>query len=67
MRKIEKAYFLLGITLALVSAVLMFNGRLLGEDVTGFARVLGIVAICLIASGPGVLRRKKEISQELSC
>ncbi len=57
MTMIKKASFILGIILALSAAFLMFNGSILGEDVTGPALVLGIVAIGLIASG-------KEGSQE---
>ena len=57
MKTVEKVYFALGITLALISAFLMFNGHVLGEDVTGPAMVLGIIAIGRIASSPGIQRR----------
>ena len=61
MKKSEKALWIIGIFLALVAALLMFNGNLLGEDTTGIARVLGIVAIGFIASeSKGIRKKTKE-------
>jgi hypothetical protein len=50
MNKIEKAYFLIGVTMLVVAAILMINGHILGDSTTGFAQVLGITGICLVGS-----------------
>lgn len=51
--KQKKAFFaqwITGIVLALIAAILMFNGDILGEDSTGISTVLGIIGISLIAT-----------------
>ena len=44
------AQFLIGIVLALVAAIFMFDGDILGEKTTGISTVMGIVGISLIAT-----------------
>jgi hypothetical protein len=51
MNKIEKAYFLIGVTMLVVAAVLMIYGHILGDSTTGLARVLLITGICFVGSG----------------
>jgi len=49
----KKAFFaqwIIGIVLALVAAVFMFDGDVLGENTTAISTVLGIIGICLIAT-----------------
>jgi drug/metabolite transporter (DMT)-like permease len=49
----KKAFFaqwIIGIVLALVAAIFMFDGDILGENTTDIATVLGIIGICLIAT-----------------
>ena len=44
------AQFIIGIALALVGAIFMFDGDVLGENTTGISTVLGIIGISLIAT-----------------
>jgi hypothetical protein len=54
----EHVSFALGILLCLIGAFLMFEGSILGENNTGWATVIGIVGIGLIAtSGVGFSAR----------
>jgi len=49
----KRAFFgqwIIGIVLALVAAIFMFDGDILGENTTGISTVLGIIGICLIAT-----------------
>jgi len=49
----KKAFFtqwIIGIVLALIAAIFMFDGDILGENTTGISTVLGIIGICLIAT-----------------
>ena len=49
----KKAFFeqwIIGIVLALVAAIFMFDGDILGERTVGISTVLGIIGICLIAT-----------------
>jgi len=49
----KKAFFeqwIIGIVLALVAAIFMFDGDILGENTVGISTVLGIIGICLIAT-----------------
>ena len=49
----KKAFFIqwiIGLVIALTGAFFMFDGKILGENTTGIARVVGIVGICLIAT-----------------
>ena len=51
--KRKKAFFaqwIIGIVLALIAAIFMFDGDILGENTTGISTVLGIVGISLIAT-----------------
>ena len=51
--KQKKAFFtqwIIGIVLALIAAIFMFDGDILGENTTGISTVLGIVGISLIAT-----------------
>ena len=46
----QYASFALGILVCLIGAFLMFEGSILGENTTGWAIVIGIVGIGLIAT-----------------
>jgi len=49
----KKAFFaqwIIGIVLALVAAIFMLDGDILGENTTGISTVIGIIGICLIAT-----------------
>jgi uncharacterized membrane protein YfcA len=49
----KKAFFLqfiIGIAIALMAAIFMFDGDILGENTAGISTVLGIIGICLIAT-----------------
>jgi len=51
--KRKKAFFaqwIIGVVLALIAAIFMFDGDILGENTTGISTVIGIVGICLIAT-----------------
>jgi L-asparagine transporter-like permease len=51
--KRKKAFFaqwIIGIVLALIAAIFMFDGDVLGERTVGISTVMGIVGICLIAT-----------------
>jgi Na+/proline symporter len=51
--KQKKAFFaqwIVGIVIALIAAIFMFDGDVLGEDSTGISTVLGIIGISLIAT-----------------
>ena len=51
--KKKKAFFaqwIIGITLAVIGAIFMFDGDILGENTTGISTVILIVGICLIAT-----------------
>jgi nicotinamide riboside transporter PnuC len=51
--KRKKAFFaqwIVGIVIALIAAIFMFDGDILGENTTGISTVMGIVGICLIAT-----------------
>jgi Na+/proline symporter len=52
-KKRKKAFFaqwIIGIVVALIAAIFMFDGDILGENTTGISTVIGIVGICLIAT-----------------
>jgi len=44
------AQWITGVVLALIAAIFMFDGNILGEDTTGISTVLGIIGISLIAT-----------------
>jgi len=49
----KRAFFtqwIIGIVLALIAAIFMFDGDILGENTAGISTVIGIVGICLIAT-----------------
>jgi hypothetical protein len=46
----NKPVFVLGFLSAVAGATLMWNGRILGENTTGIATVIGIIGIGLIAA-----------------
>ena len=49
----KKAFFaqwITGVVLALIAAIFMFDGNILGEDTTVISTVLGIIGISLIAT-----------------
>jgi len=48
----KKVLFIIGIILALIGAVLMIEGSILGERTIPAAIMIGIVGICLIATSP---------------
>jgi hypothetical protein len=51
--KRKKAFFtqwIVGIVIAVIAAVFMFDGHILGENTTGISTVMGIVGISLIAT-----------------
>ena len=51
--KKKKAFFaqwIIGIVLALLAAIFMFDGDILGENNAGISTIIGIVGICLIAT-----------------
>ena len=51
--KRKKAFFaqwIIGIVVALIAAIFMFDGDILGENTTGISTVMGIVGICLIGT-----------------
>ena len=52
--------FVLGILLCLIGAFLMFEGSILGENTTGWAIVVGIVGIGLIATSDVRLLKPKK-------
>jgi uncharacterized membrane protein YfcA len=44
------AQWIVGIVIALIAAIFMFDGDILGENTTGISTVMGIIGICLIAT-----------------
>jgi len=51
--KRKKAFFaqwIIGLVIAVIAAIFMFDGDILGENTTGISTVIGIVGICLIAT-----------------
>ena len=51
--KRKKAFFaqwIIGIVVAVIAAIFMFDGDILGENTVGISTVMGIVGICLIAT-----------------
>jgi len=51
--KRKKAFFaqwIIGLVIAVIAAIFMFDGDILGERTVGISTVMGIVGICLIAT-----------------
>jgi hypothetical protein len=49
----KKAFFAqwtIGLVIAIIAAIFMFDGDILGENTSGISTVMGIVGICLIAT-----------------
>lgn len=49
----KKAFFvqfIIGVAIALLAAIFMFDGDILGENTAGISTVIGIIGICLIAA-----------------
>jgi drug/metabolite transporter (DMT)-like permease len=44
------AQWIIGIVIALMAAIFMVDGDILGENTSGISTVVGIVGICLIAT-----------------
>jgi hypothetical protein len=42
--------WIIGLAIAVIAAVFMFDGHILGENTTGISTVMGIVGISLIAT-----------------
>ncbi|HNR43612.1 MAG TPA: hypothetical protein PKH80_00455 [Methanofastidiosum sp.] len=55
---------IIGLSLALIGAFLMFNGTLLGVNTISIARIIGIIGILLIGTSfttlPFILKKEKE-------
>ncbi len=43
-------HFVVGIIIALIGAVIMFDGSIFGEDHTGIASIIGVIGIGIIAT-----------------
>ena len=55
------AQWIIGIVLAVIAAIFMFDGDILGENTAGISTVIGIVGIGLIAtSNVNLLSRKRK-------
>jgi hypothetical protein len=50
MNKKFSIQFILGIIVTLIAASIMFEGRILGENTTGYATIVGIIGIGIIGS-----------------
>ena len=51
--KRKKAFFaqwIIGLVIAIIAAIFMFDGDILGENTTGISTIMGIAGICLIAT-----------------
>ena len=60
MKNIEKLYFAIASVLIAVAVVLMVFGQILGDETTGFARVLLITGICFVGASRKTLGSQKE-------
>jgi len=49
-KKAFYAQWIIGLVIALIAAIFMFDGDILGENTTGISTIMGIVGICLIAT-----------------
>ena len=51
--KRKKAFYgqwIIGLVIAIIAAIFMSDGDILGENTTGISTIMGIVGICLIAT-----------------
>jgi uncharacterized membrane protein YtjA (UPF0391 family) len=61
--KRKKAFFIqwiIGLVIAVIAAIFMFDGDILGENTAGISTVMGIIGICLIATSNVNLLPKRE-------
>jgi len=49
-KKAFYAQWIIGLVIAVIAAIFMFDGNILGENTVGISTVMGIVGICLIAT-----------------
>ena len=49
-KKAFYAQWIVGLVIAIIAAIFMFDGDILGENTTGISTIMGIVGICLIAT-----------------
>jgi Na+/H+ antiporter NhaD/arsenite permease-like protein len=49
-KKAFYAQWIIGLVIAIIAAIFMFDGDILGENTTGISTVMGIVGISLIAT-----------------
>ena len=49
-KKLFFAQWIIGIVIALLAAIFMFDGDILGENTAGISTIMGICGICLIAT-----------------
>ena len=49
-KKAFYAQWIIGLVIAVIAAIFMFDGDILGENTTGISTIMGIVGICLIAT-----------------
>ena len=49
-KKAFYAQWIIGLVIAVIAAIFMFDGDILGENTTGISTLMGIVGICLIAT-----------------
>jgi LPXTG-motif cell wall-anchored protein len=49
-KKAFYAQWIVGLTIAIIAAIFMFDGDILGENTSGISTVMGIVGISLIAT-----------------
>ena len=49
-KKAFYAQWIIGLVIAVIAAIFMFDGDILGENTTGISTVMGIVGISLIAT-----------------
>ncbi len=49
-KKAFYAQWIIGLVIAVIAAIFMFDGDILGEKTVGISSVMGIIGICLIAT-----------------
>ena len=56
----EYVLLVLGLSLCLIGAIVMFEGNIFGENNSGLAIVIGIVGVALVAASDVGLRKPKK-------
>ena len=56
----EYVLLVLGLSLCLIGAIVMFEGNIFGENNSGLAIVIGIVGVGLVATSDVGLRKPKK-------